>query len=82
MDDPAAFDIWASPLLEGATVVIAVVFVAEEVATTDVEEHGVAVTVGEDVVMVEDVEVMEGFLSSCCNTGPESLGSVNCVVRL
>ena len=57
---------------------IAVVLGEEDItAATDAEELGMAVTEGEDDVMVKGVEVMEGFLNSCWSTGPESLGSVN-----
>ena len=54
----------------------------EDITATDAEELGMAVTEGEDDVMVEGVEVMEGFLNSCWSQGPESLGSVNWVVLL
>ena len=57
---------------------IAAVLGEEDItAATDAEELGMAVTEGEDDVMVEGVEVMEGFLNSCWSRGPESLGSVN-----
>lgn len=57
---------------------IAVVLGEEDItAATDAEELGMAVTEGEDDVMVKGVEVMEGFLNSCWSRGPESLGSVN-----
>ena len=57
---------------------IAVVLGEEDItAATDAEELGMAVTEGEDDVMVKGVGVMEGFLNSCWSTGPESLGSVN-----
>ena len=54
----------------------------EDITATDAEELGMAVTEGEEDVMVEGVEVMEGFLNSCWSKGPESLGSVNWVVLL
>jgi len=64
--------------------VIAAVLAGEDItdATDADEELGLAVTEGEDDVMVEGVEVMEGFLNSCWSRGPESLGSVNWVVLL
>ena len=61
---------------------IATVLAGEDITATDAEELGMAVTEGEVDVMVEGVEVMEGFLNSCWSRGPESLGSVNWVVLL
>lgn len=82
LDGPAESDVWGSSLLEGVTVVVAVVLGEEDITANDAEELGLTVTEGEDVVMVEGVEVMEGFLNSCWSKGPESLGSVNWVVLL
>ena len=85
LDGPAAeSDIRGSSLLDDVTVVIAAVLAGEDItdATDADEELGLAVTEGEDDVMVEGVEVMEGFLNSCWSKGPESLGSVNWVVLL
>ena len=61
---------------------VAVVLGEEDITATDAEELGMEVTEGEEDVMVEGVEVMEGFLNSCWSKGPESLGSVNWVVLL
>lgn len=61
---------------------VAVVLGEEDITATDAEELGMEVTEGEDDVMVEGVEVMEGFLNNCWSKGPESLGSVNWVVLL
>ena len=44
---------------------VAVVLGEEDITATDAEELGMEVTEGEDDVMVEGVEVMEGFLNSC-----------------
>ena len=85
LDGPdAESDIRGSSLFDGVTVVIAAVLGGEDItdATDADEELGLAVTEGEDDVMVEGVEVMEGFLNSCWSRGPESLGSVNWVVLL
>ena len=80
---PAESDISGSSLLEGVTVVIAAVVLGEDITAADVEELGMAVTEGDDDVMVEGVKlVMEGFLNSCWSRGQESLGSVNWVVLL
>ena len=61
---------------------VAVVLGEEDITATDAEELGMEVTEGEEDVMVEGVEVMEGFLNNCWSKGPESLGSVNWVVLL
>lgn len=68
-------------------VVVVVVVVLITVVTSEelIEEMGVVEIGGEvEVVLVEDVDEigkLGGFFKSCCSIGPDSLGSVNWVVR-